>query len=129
MMHMRRGITPSRPRVLYRLIPILNKPIQTTSDHLTSLLRMPIQTRNRRALFPTGLKLVIHFPRLPIPKARKTARVTARNKLAIWRKRNVNGIPGIVVATEPLFAVLSELVGGGVHDDLVIAGLESDVFA
>lgn len=44
---------------------------------------MPVQTGDGSAFFATGMKLFVHFPRLPVPEAHVAARVTRSDKLAV----------------------------------------------
>lgn len=111
------------------LIPIFNQPIQPTRNNLASFLGMPIQTSSRATFLPTSQDLMVHFSCFPIPEADIAATITGSNELSIWGDLDINGVAGIVVATETLLPVLAEFVRGAVHDDLVIAGLEGDVFA
>lgn len=64
---------------------------------------------------------MIHLASLPIPKADIARAITGANKLAVRRDLHVDTVPGVIVPAEALLAVLPELVGGAVHDDLVIA--------
>lgn len=72
---------------------------------------------------------MVHFTSLPIPEADIAATITGRDELSVRGDLDINGVAGVIVATETLLPVLAELVCGAVHDDLVIAGLEGDVFA
>ena len=111
------------------LIPVSNHTIQPTSDDLTRLLRMPVKTSRRTAFLTAGHNFVVHFPGLPVPKAYVSGTVAGADKLAIWRYLEVNGVTSVVVAAEALLSVLAEFVRGAVDDDLIVAGLEGDVFA
>lgn len=89
---------------------------------------MPIKTGRCTALFPACLNLMVHLARLPVPEAHIPGAITGADKLPVRRDLEVDTISGIVVPTETLFAVLTEFICRAVHNDLVIAGLESDVF-
>lgn len=90
---------------------------------------MPIQTSRGPALLPPCHDLMIHLARFPIPEAHVPGTITGRDKLAVRRDRQINSITRVIVAAETLLAVLSELIGRAVHDNLVIARLKGDVFA
>lgn len=107
-------------------IPILNQPIQPRRRHLTRLERMPLRTNDR----PVARDhLMPHLAALPVPETHVAAAVAAHDELAVRADGHVDGVTGVVVSAEALLAVLAEAVGGGVDDDLVVAGLEGDVFA
>jgi hypothetical protein len=108
------------------LIPILNNAIQASTCDLTSFLRMPLR-RHHRAI--TRLELMVQLTALPVPKAQPTSGVTAHQELTIRRNVDINRIARIVVSSERFLAVLSELVGGGVYDHLVITALVRHVLA
>lgn len=72
--------------------------------------------------------LVQHLGALPIVETHEPARVARHHELAVGAHAHVDGVPGAVVAPEDLLAVLPEAVGAGVHDDLVVGGLEGDGF-
>src|SRR4051812_26163448 len=100
------------------LIPILYSPIQPRRNNLTTLLRMPLHTRNGRSR--TCIHLMPHLTSLPIPETDITTTITRGHELAIRTTRHVDSVSGVVVAFEDLFAVLPELVVGAVDEDVVV---------
>lgn len=110
-----------------KLIPVFDDTLQSTRNHFTRLLGMPVQTGGGTALFPPGHDLMVHLARLPVPETDIAAAVTGRDELAVGRDLHINSVPSVIVAPETLLAVLPEFVRGAVHDDLVVAGLEGDV--
>lgn len=69
-----------------------------------------------------------HLARLPIPKAHIPAAVPAHDELPIGTHAHIDRVPRIVMAAEALLPILPEAIRGRVHDDLVVARLERDVF-
>ena len=73
--------------------------------------------------------LMPHLARLPVPETHIPTTIAAHDKLPVGADTHVDGIPGVIMPAEALLPVLPEAVRRGVHDDLVIARLEGDVFA
>ena len=61
-----------------------------------------------------------HLGALPIIKTHEPARIARHDELAVWADGDVDSVASAVVAFEDLLAVLSEAVGGGVDDDLIV---------
>ena len=74
-------------------------------------------------------QLLPHLTRLPVPKAHEPTTIATHDELPVRAHAHVDRIPGIVVPTERFLPVLPEPIRRGVHDDLVVAGLEGDIFA
>ena len=106
-------------------VPILDNAVQARRRDLATFLRMPLCSDNGPI---TRKHLMPHLASLPIPKAHIPATITGHDKLAVRTDTHVNGITRIIVTAETLLPVLAEAVRACVDDDLIVAGLESDVF-
>src|SRR5262249_39467267 len=93
---------------------------------------MPRNIRDRRShptlLSASRLHLVPHLARLPVPETDKATTVTARHDPPVGRNGNVNCISTRVHPSEPFLAILSKLLPGRVHDNLIVRALVRDVF-
>lgn len=108
------------------LIPVLQYTVQIASNQLGGLSGMPLYRQDRRV---TRLDLVPHFTRLPVPKADIAAAVSRADKLSIRTDCHVRRIAGNVMTPVALLAVLPEAIGRGIYSDLVVGGLEGNVFS
>ena len=86
---------------------------------------MPLRARHRPI---ASHELVQHFSGLPVVKAHEATSIARHDELPVRRDVHVDGISGAIMALEHFLAILPESVRRGVHDDLVVAGLECNGF-
>lgn len=87
---------------------------------------MPLYSQNWRV---TRLNFMPHFACFPVPKAYVTTTVTRTDELPIRTNCHVGCVACHIVALVALFAILAEAVRRGIHRDLVVGRLESNVLA
>lgn len=109
-----------------QLVPVLQYTIEITRDDLARLSWVPLHGQNRSV---ARLNFVPHLARLPVPEAHITATVARADELTVRTDRHIWRIPCHVVPSVALLPVLAESVGGGVYGDLIVGGLECNVFA
>lgn len=67
-----------------------------------------------------------HLGSFPVVETDITARIARHDELAVRTDADIDAVPGAVVAFEDFLSVLSEAVGRGVDNDLVVGRLKCD---
>lgn len=70
-----------------------------------------------------------HLTSLPVPEANIPTTIPAHHELPVWTDTDINCVSRIIVPPKTLLPILPEPICGSVYDDLVVAGLERNVFS
>ncbi len=68
-----------------------------------------------------------HLAALPVPETNIPTAIPTHDELTVRTHTNINSIASIIVTAKALLAILAKAIRAGVDDDLIIAGLKSDV--